>query len=42
VVAVVLVALVTPRLNAVAAVVLPLFGASENWVRYRTSGAAAT
>jgi uncharacterized protein YybS (DUF2232 family) len=42
VVAVVLVALVTPRLNAVAAVVLPLFGASENWVRYRTSGTAAT
>lgn len=41
VVAVVLAALVTPRLNAVAAVVLPLFGASENWVRYRTSGAAA-
>jgi hypothetical protein len=42
VVAVVLAALVTPRLNAVAAVVLPLFGASENWVRYRTVGTAAT
>jgi len=40
-VAVVLAALVTPRLNAVVAVVLPLFGASENWVRYRSSGAAA-
>jgi hypothetical protein len=32
--------LVTPRLNAVAAVVLPLFGASENWVRYRSGDAA--
>jgi hypothetical protein len=42
VVAVVLAALVTPRLNAVAAVALPLFGASENWVRYRSGGAAAT
>jgi hypothetical protein len=41
VVAVVLAALVTPRLNAVVAVVLPLFGASENWVRYRAGGAAA-
>jgi hypothetical protein len=38
VVALVLVALATPRLNAVAAVVLPLFGASENWVRYRAGG----
>jgi hypothetical protein len=42
VVAIVLAALVTPRLNAVAAVVLPLFGASENWVRYRSGGAATT
>jgi len=40
-VALVLVALATPRLNAVVAVALPLFGASENWVRYRTDGAAA-
>jgi hypothetical protein len=41
VVAVVLGALITPRLNAVAAVALPLFGASENWVRYRSDGTAA-
>ena len=40
-VALVLVALATPRLNAVVAIVLPLFGASENWVRYRSGGAAA-
>jgi hypothetical protein len=40
VVLVVLGALVTPRLNAVAAVALPLFGASENWVRYRSGGTA--
>lgn len=37
----VLIALATPRLNAVVAVALPLFGASENWVRYRSDGAAA-
>ncbi|MCX7029948.1 MAG: hypothetical protein NTU62_07480 [Spirochaetes bacterium] len=41
-VAAVLAALVTPRLNVVAAVALPLFGASENWVRYRSGSAAAT
>jgi hypothetical protein len=41
-VAVVLVALATPRLNAVIAVALPLFGASENWVRYRADGRAAS
>jgi hypothetical protein len=41
-VAIVLMALITPRLNAVVAVALPLFGASENWVRYRSGGAAAT
>jgi hypothetical protein len=40
-VALVLAALATPRLNAVVGVVLPLFGASENWVRYRSGGAAA-
>jgi hypothetical protein len=40
-VAVVLAALATPRLNAVVAVALPLFGASENWVRYRSDGEAA-
>jgi hypothetical protein len=38
----VLAALATPQLSAVIAVVLPLFGASENWVRYRSGGAAAT
>jgi hypothetical protein len=38
----VLVALATPKLNAVVAVALPLFGASENWVRYRSGGEAAT
>lgn len=32
-------ALVTPRLNVVVAVGLPLFGASENWVRYRATPA---
>jgi hypothetical protein len=41
-VAVALIALATPRLNVVVAVALPLFGASENWVRYRSGGAAAT
>ena len=41
VVVVALGALVTPRVNAVVAVALPLFGASENWVRYRSSGGAA-
>jgi hypothetical protein len=40
VVAAVAAALATPRLNLAAAVVLPLFGASENWVRYRHGGAA--
>ncbi len=39
-VAAVAAALATPRLNLAAAVVLPLFGASENWVRYRRGGAA--
>ena len=34
--------LVTPWLNVFTAVALPLFGASENWVRYRSGGAAAT
>jgi hypothetical protein len=41
VVVAVLGALVTPRLNVVAAVGIPLFGASENWVRYRSGGTAA-
>jgi hypothetical protein len=40
VVAAVAAALATPRLNLAAAVALPLFGASENWVRYRHGGAA--
>jgi len=40
VVAAVAAALATPRLNLAAAVVLPLFGASENWVRYRRNGPA--
>ena len=39
-VAAVAAALATPRLNLAAAVVLPLFGASENWVRYRRGGVA--
>jgi hypothetical protein len=40
IVAAVAAALATPRLNLAAAVALPLFGASENWVRYRRSGPA--
>jgi hypothetical protein len=40
-VAAVAAALATPRLNLAAALVLPLFGASENWVRYRHDGGAA-
>ncbi len=34
------VALVSPQVNLVVALVVPLFGASENWVRYRVRRAA--